>query len=1353
MILDPWEPICIYICVTKINNQILAPMLRKFTPKIFIVLFFLLGSALFASAQVALVITNPAPVCSTSTVDLTAPAITAGSTLPGGTVLSYYTDAGATTILPAPNLVSTGGTYYIKAVNGAQNDFKQVVVTIYSTTATTFNTLPRICNGATAPALPLSSANVPAITGTWSPAVISNIVMATYTFTPTAGQCATSQTLIQTVSPNLIPTFNPLPMICSGAATPSLPNVSTNTIIGTWTPATVSNTARGTYTFTPTAGQCATTTTLVQTIVSNVVPTFPPLAQICSLATVPTLLTSSTNAPAITGSWSPATVSNTASGTYTFTPTPGQCALTTTLVQLVSPNLVVFFNALPPICSGSTAPALPTTSTNGIVGTWNPAIVSNTTGATYTFTPSPVGQCAIRTTLVQSIASSITPLFNPLPPICSGGPAPSLPTTSTNATPITGTWSPVPVSNTTTNTYTFVPTAGQCATTTILVQTVNSATAVPSFSALSPICSGSIAPVLPNSSINAITGIWSPGTISNTITATYTFIPAAGQCATTTTLTQTVTSSTSPTFPVLPAICSGSTAPTLLTTSTNGITGTWSPATINNTTSATYYFTPLAGQCATITTLFQAVYTTPIVTSYGAILICNNTAQAYSITSNTSGTTYSWSRPAVTGISNPAGIGLSSTITETLTNTVNVPVNVVYTITPQTSTCTGQASTYTTTVEPTTVISSAPEDTICSNTIQSYTITSTTAGTTFNWSRAAVTGISNTATVSSSSTITETLINTTTIALNVLYVITPQTSGCPGTPFTYTVTVKPISTPPVTTNINFPQGTTMFPLTATGSNLLWYTTATGGTGSSTAPIPGSATIGSTTYYVTQKTNSSSCESLRAALVATTTGTFSLTINTPAHVCSPAIVDITTAAVTSGSSFPSGTTLSYFVDSLATIVLSSPNAISISGTYYIKASCPGYSNIIKSIKVSVGSITTSTTNITICSSSLPYTWDGSTFTTSGSHSVTLTNAAGCDSVATLNLTINTSPILVIENPNAVCSPATVDITDPNIAVNHSNLPVGTVLYYYAVLANIPGTPMAHPQTVATGGNYYIVASTASCTSNTGIVTVSIVTQPAAPIISDVIYCQNTIASPLTATTNPGATLLWYTTLTSGTGTSTAPTPNTTRSGTFTYYVSAQISLGCQSQRSALTVTIDAAPLLTINNPARVCSPSTVDITTPAITSFASLTDITLSYFADAAATIPIAFPSTIATSDTYYIEATTTSQNCSAIYPVVVAIDEHGYACQAHSPGHQQPPVYVYPNPARQSLYINFNPSETGDGYFQLINDKGQIVINSAIIFAPTVSIGIGDLPQGRYYYTVRNSNGEKVSTGKIMILR
>src|SRR6185369_6170184 len=83
----------------------------------------------------------------------------------------------------------------------------------------------------------------------------------------------------------------------------------------------------------------------------------------------------------------------------------------------------------------------------------------------------------------------------------------------------------------------------------------------------------------------------------------------AGQCATTTTLTITVNPNITPTFNAVAPMCSGATLTALPTTSTNGFTGTWSPA-LNNTATTTYTFTPTAGQCATTTTLTITVIQT-----------------------------------------------------------------------------------------------------------------------------------------------------------------------------------------------------------------------------------------------------------------------------------------------------------------------------------------------------------------------------------------------------------------------------------------------------------------------------------------------------------------------------------------------------------------------------------------------------------------------------------------------------------------------------------------------------------------------------------------------------------------------
>jgi uncharacterized protein (TIGR02145 family) len=67
----------------------------------------------------------------------------------------------------------------------------------------------------------------------------------------------------------------------------------------------------------------------------------------------------------------------------------------------VNPNITPTFTQVGPYLSGASIPALPTTSTNGISGTWSPAI-SNTTTSTYTFTPS-AGQCGSTTTMSITI--------------------------------------------------------------------------------------------------------------------------------------------------------------------------------------------------------------------------------------------------------------------------------------------------------------------------------------------------------------------------------------------------------------------------------------------------------------------------------------------------------------------------------------------------------------------------------------------------------------------------------------------------------------------------------------------------------------------------------------------------------------------------------------------------------------------------------------------------------------------------------------------------------------------------------------------------------------------------------------
>ncbi len=483
------------------------------------------------------------------------------------------------------NTITT--TYTFTPATGQCATTQTLTITVNQpSSAPSFAPIPAICSGDSLAPLPTVSDN--GISGTWSPA-INNTATTTYTFTPSAGACAVSTTLTIVVDQPMTPSFNVANTICEGDTITALPTTSINGISGTWSPALNNNTTN-TYTFTPNIGECATTESLTITVNPIVTPVFDAISPVCEGASV-LLPTVSNNG--ISGTWSPS-INNMVTTTYTFTPNASECASTQNLTVVVNPIVTPIFNMVPPVCSQDSF-TLPTTSNNGIQGTWTPAFDTTTT-TTYTFTPNP-DECATSQNLTVAIIQAIVPLFDPIPIVCSGETLAPLPTTSLNG--ISGTWSPV-LNNTATTTYTFTPDVGVCATTQTLTIVVTPEIQ-PTFTPIGPICDGDVLNPLPTMSTNNITGTWTPN-LNSSSTTTYTFVPDIGQCASNGSLTIVVNPKITPTFDPVGPICSTDTISALPTTSTNGVSGTWSPA-IDQTTTTTYTFTPAMGECATIQTL------------------------------------------------------------------------------------------------------------------------------------------------------------------------------------------------------------------------------------------------------------------------------------------------------------------------------------------------------------------------------------------------------------------------------------------------------------------------------------------------------------------------------------------------------------------------------------------------------------------------------------------------------------------------------------------------------------------------------------------------------------------------------
>ncbi|WP_396152186.1 T9SS type B sorting domain-containing protein [Flavobacterium sp.] len=488
-----------------------------------------------------------------------------------------------------------------------------LAVTITNSITPNFATTLTLCNGATAPMLNTTSPN--GIVGTWSPSTINNTMSGNYVFTPNPNQCATPITLTVTITNSITPDFATSLTLCNGDTAPMLNTTSPNGIVGTWSPSTIDNNSSGNYLFTPNTNQCATPVTLAVTITNTITPDFVTTLTLCNGATAPTLNTTSPNG--IVGTWSPSTINNTMSGNYVFSPNPNQCATPTTLAVTITNSITPDFATTLTLCNGATAPILNTTSPNGIVGTWSPPTINNTISGNYVFTPNP-NQCATPITLAVTITNSITPDFATTLTLCNGDTAPTLNTTSPNG--IVGTWSPSTINNTMNGNYVFTPNPNQCATPITLAVTItNSIT--PDFATSLTLCNGETAPTLNFASPNGIVGTWSPSTINNTSSGNYVFSPNPNQCATPITLAVTITNSITPNFATTLTLCNGDTAPTLNTTSPNGIVGTWSPSTINNTMSGNYVFTPNPNQCATPIMLAVTI-NAPTVTITGIDTLC-----------------------------------------------------------------------------------------------------------------------------------------------------------------------------------------------------------------------------------------------------------------------------------------------------------------------------------------------------------------------------------------------------------------------------------------------------------------------------------------------------------------------------------------------------------------------------------------------------------------------------------------------------------------------------------------------------------------------------------------------------------
>jgi len=430
--------------------------------------------------------------------------------------------------------------------------------------------------------------------------------------------------------------------------------------------------------------------------------------------------------------------------------------------------------------------------------------------------------------------------------------------------------------------------------------------------------------------------------------------------------------------------------------------------------------------------------------------------------------------------------------------------------------------------------------------------------------------------------------------------------------YTGQINISSVPTTPIVSNISYCQNATAVPLTAiadTSNTLVWYNSASGGTGSTLTPVPSTSTVGSVTYYVSQK-NVCGVESPRAALTVTINPLASAPTTTPISYCLNATANALAATTLLGASPKWYTVATAGTGTLTAPVPSTSTVGSV--TYYVSAisnfGCESSTRTPLVVTVNPNPTAPTTTPVTYCNNAV-----ASTLTASANSGHTLkwytVPVAGIGSViaptpATNNVGVFNYYVAQFnsfgcESPRTMLPvttlalPSSPNVSNLNYCLGSSAVALsasGTSLKWYQfALGGLTATVAPTPSTTSVGSvNYYVTQTDVNnCESNRALLTVYINPLPNKPTVTDVLYCQNANTSSLIATPDIGNSLLWYNANVGGVGSVSAPTPSSSSVGVTNYYVSQVDINNCESFREVLSATIVANPQAPIVSNASYC----------------------------------------------------------------------------------------------------------------------------------------------------------------------
>ncbi|MCA6449595.1 MAG: gliding motility-associated C-terminal domain-containing protein [Chitinophagaceae bacterium] len=389
------------------------------------------------------------------------------------------------------------------------------------------------------------------------------------------------------------------------------------------------------------------------------------------------------------------------------------------------------------------------------------------------------------------------------------------------------------------------------------------------------------------------------------------------------------------------AICIGNT--TTLTATAPGGNYEWynvasGGTSINNTAvfttpvlsaSNTYYVQTTVNSCTSARTpVTVTVAPKPSITSSPNSEVCSAQPMTYRILSDREGSTYTWSRAAIGGISNPANSAhTDSTIIEVLNNTTSSGIAVSYQIIPENNGCIGDVFTHTVLVKPTpatpTLTNSSP---VCVGSTLSL-FTGTVNGASYQWS-----GPNN-----FSSTLQNPVITDVVLASAGNYQVRITVNGCNSQPTIKTI-APVIAAPAASSNSPVCEGNTIQLSTAglPGASYQWNGPLGFSSLSQNPSLPAAATSKAGVYYVTAFI--AGCQGLKDSVtIQVNTPPQPPVINTNSPVC---VLDsiVLQAQGSPTTQFKWSGPNSFSSDSASPVIRKA--SVQNDGTYNVTASTPG-----------------------------------------------------------------------------------------------------------------------------------------------------------------------------------------------------------------------------------------------------------------------------------------------------------------------------------------------------------------------------------------------------------------------------